>query len=723
MLTGSEQTFLLVLSTVLAVLMQGGYAAFHAGAARRGSAAHTVTKTLIDVAASGVCFWLVGRHLMGVSDDPARMAYHLALASLPAAIVAGATAERMRLHSALLVTLIVSAIAYPLFGHWAWGAGGWLGQSGFTDVGGAVVTHGVGAWVALGALLVLGPRGSTENGAAQPAFIPHDCAQMTLGGALVSVGLIGLGLGANALTGTLPTVALGNSLAMAAFAVMTVVAIRFSQGSGVAAPELLRALLGALVAAAAGAGQLSGTTAAISGAVSAILVMGGYHLIAKLAVDDATGAIAIHGIGGAWGTVAVALFAPIASFGTASRSEHILIQLVGIAAAAAWGLAIGFGGLKLLSLVHELRVSSEEEDGGLDRLESGFVGPDNRRAARESTASTAVNDEADLAQVRVLHERSVLVLAIVCFVGVVGLGSVALQAVDQSVPITVAYAVFAVTGLVMIVQRLRALTHQLELKIRALTQQGRALEAVRTKSANAMKMASLGAMAGGLAHEINNPLSIIKGYGVHLVKMLDSGTLNPETLRHIAQKIEGTSDRIARVIQGLKDFSREGSSDPLKEESFEIVLGSALAFCRAKYESEGIRIDTTSVALGLKVWCRATQLSQVLFGLLTNAYDAVKDRDEKWIRITAFELNDAVRIAVMDSGKGIEAGLADRLWEPFFTTKGTGKGTGLGLSVAKGLVESHGGELSLDAASPDTCFVIRLPKTPGAALANLPRSA
>ncbi|MEQ1875247.1 MAG: ATP-binding protein [Bdellovibrionia bacterium] len=227
--------------------------------------------------------------------------------------------------------------------------------------------------------------------------------------------------------------------------------------------------------------------------------------------------------------------------------------------------------------------------------------------------------------------------------------------------------------------------------------------------AHTVKMAALGEMAGGIAHEINNPLGIIRGSAQLMSDLSAQGKLTPERIKIFSDQIDRTVDRIAKIVVGLKYFAREGENEPLETHPLSHIIEDTLGYCRARYKSHGVQLEVGNVRPGLAIPCRDVQISQVLLNLLNNAFDAVRGKPEALVKIDVREKRDEIEIAVVDNGPGIPRELQTKIMQPFFTTKEVGKGTGLGLCVAKGIVESHGGRLFLDTLNSKTRFVISLP--------------
>lgn len=225
----------------------------------------------------------------------------------------------------------------------------------------------------------------------------------------------------------------------------------------------------------------------------------------------------------------------------------------------------------------------------------------------------------------------------------------------------------------------------------------------------ASKMASLGQMAGGVAHEINTPLAVIRTSADLLLMEFKKKEASLEKIEKWLVKIQDTTQRIAKIIKGLLSFSREGSKDPFSIFSLATPLEETLSFCRKKFESAGITLKVGPFP-NVQIEGREVQLSQVFLNLLNNAFDAIKETAEPWIEIQVCESESLIEVSVTDSGQGIPADLLAQIFQPFFTTKDIGQGTGLGLSVSRGIIEDHGGTLQIDEDCPNTRFFFRIPK-------------
>jgi PAS domain S-box-containing protein len=225
------------------------------------------------------------------------------------------------------------------------------------------------------------------------------------------------------------------------------------------------------------------------------------------------------------------------------------------------------------------------------------------------------------------------------------------------------------------------------------------------------RLSALGMMAGGVAHEINNPLAIIHGAAVDLLRRVRTrGSVPLEIAVRNGERIVETSNRIAKIIKSMRHLSREGSHDKVRPTPVARILAETLEVCRERFKYHGVNLLLPKLDPALSVSCRQVQIEQVLLNLLQNAFDSVAERPgERWVRLAAVTRHDAVEFSVTDSGPAIPQQLKTRIMEPFFTTKDVGKGTGLGLSLSRRIVEEHGGKLELREENGHPCFSFRLP--------------
>jgi signal transduction histidine kinase len=241
--------------------------------------------------------------------------------------------------------------------------------------------------------------------------------------------------------------------------------------------------------------------------------------------------------------------------------------------------------------------------------------------------------------------------------------------------------------------------------------------------AQAAKMATLGEIAAGIAHEINNPVSTISLVGQIIKRLSQAGSVSREALLPQIERIELCVQRIAKIVSELRAFSRDVPSDGFHEVSIKTLLEETLDLCCARFVTGKIQLRVDDIPSSWVAECRGAQISQVLLNLLSNAYDAVHGMEGAWINVSVSERDDAFEMAITDSGSGVSSDVIDNIMKPFFTTKPIGKGTGLGLSISNNIMTDHRGSLVLDRASPHTRFVVTLPKRHYVASRNDQRSA
>lgn len=223
------------------------------------------------------------------------------------------------------------------------------------------------------------------------------------------------------------------------------------------------------------------------------------------------------------------------------------------------------------------------------------------------------------------------------------------------------------------------------------------------------KLASLGEMAAGIAHEVNNPLTIIQGSANILKKVVEVQPLDIQMVKELTTKMITTSERISKTVKSLKALSRNGVNDPVEPVSLTKVIDQCLDVSQQKCRNTEIAVEFDRPAEDVFVMGREVELAQVFLNLILNSVDAVKGLDEKWVKLEISKNEKFAEVSVVDSGPGIPPEIQDKIMNPFFTTKDVNQGTGLGLSISKNIITSYGGELTLLPDANHTTFKIRLP--------------
>jgi len=405
----------ILLSAVLVIFMQAGFGLVEAGLTRAKSVANIMMKNLMDFAAGALAFFAVGFAIAfgggfeglgayiggggwflgdgafayGNLTAPTFFIFQVAFAATAATIVSGAMAERTKFKSYFVYSIFISAVIYPVVVRWQWG-GGWLYQlsTPFHDFAGSTIVHSVGGWAALVGAAVLGPRLGKYGPDGKPRGIPgHNIPFAILGTLILLVGWYGFNPGSWLGAGPeIGEIALTTTLSAAAGAVAAMFTIWAKAGK----PDVAMAangLLAGLVGVTAGTYAMSAVGAVITGAVSGALVVASVFFFDRIKIDDPVGAISVHGVCGAWGTIAVGLFSAKEVEGVVAKglfygggASQLVSQLIGVVAVAAFTMAAAavlFLGIKATI---GLRVPEEEEIAGLDVTEHGMAGYGSERA-------------------------------------------------------------------------------------------------------------------------------------------------------------------------------------------------------------------------------------------------------------------------------------------------------------------------------------------------------
>lgn len=235
------------------------------------------------------------------------------------------------------------------------------------------------------------------------------------------------------------------------------------------------------------------------------------------------------------------------------------------------------------------------------------------------------------------------------------------------------------------------------------------LKATNEQLIQASKLALLGEMSAGVAHEINNPLSIIKASTDLIEKKFKNDPVK------FSQKIEGIKracDRISKIVNGLRKFSRAGGDSRKEICSVKSVVTESVGLLdlKAKDCLVELHLDCQSDSF---IFCDEVEIQQVICNLLGNAIDAAKVQTDKWVKVLVYDQLGQVIIEVVDSGRGIPKEIQDKIFNPFFTTKSVGEGTGLGLSISKGILDDHLAHIELVSNKANTCFQIRFMRATG----------
>ncbi len=381
----------------LVLMMQAGFLLLEAGMVRSKNSINVAQKNFLDMAVSIVAFGGVGfmfafgpsgRFPVGLDGDffflshltPWQIGYfvfQVMFCGTAATIVSGAVAERMRLVSYMICSVAVAAIIYPVFVHWAWGsalfdnASAFLGNMGYVDFAGSTVVHATGAWVALAACIIMGPRIGRFDDNGKPQRITGHSPVLTAAGALLLfVGWIGFNGGST--TAATPAIAhiIANTVLAAGTGGVAGYLIGWYADGAVFPEKAISGMLGGLVAITAGCMVLDQRGALIVGAIGGAAALWGNSVIEEeFKIDDAVGAIGVHGFAGVAGTLSLALLAPVANLPLGNRFDQLQVQALGATVNFIWAFGVGYAFFWLLNRISAIRVSESEEVLGLNEAE------------------------------------------------------------------------------------------------------------------------------------------------------------------------------------------------------------------------------------------------------------------------------------------------------------------------------------------------------------------
>lgn len=246
-----------------------------------------------------------------------------------------------------------------------------------------------------------------------------------------------------------------------------------------------------------------------------------------------------------------------------------------------------------------------------------------------------------------------------------------------------------------------------------ITEKKLAEESSRAREADIVaqaRMNAVGDLASGVAHEINNPLTVIVGKCDQVLRQLEKEAPDLPKVKESIEKIQNTSVRISKIVASLKSLSRKGKTPAARRASLFSIVDDVRDVCAEKFKTAGIDLRIAPLPGGLEAEVDPTLVGQMLLHLLDNAFDAAVNQADKWVSLEATDDDSSIYIYVTDCGPGIPIKSRGRIFDPFFTTKGPGQGTGLGLSLASGIAAHHGGMIRLDTMNAHTRFVVQLPK-------------
>jgi Amt family ammonium transporter len=396
-LTHAIDTVWVAICAALIFQMEGGFALLEAGFVRSKNAVSIIAKVMIDILFGGVAFYLVGFGIayghsngywafdFGISKEDLGLGLtisnslfwfiQMGFAVAAISIVSGGVAERMKMWSYAVFVTIFCAVMYPLAANWVWNPNGWLAVQGFNDFAGSAAVHAMGGFAALAGAIVLGPRLGKYNEDGSINAIPgHNLTLSAVGAFMLWFGWFGFNpgstLGAVGKWELIGSVATNTFLASAAGGISTI-CYTFLRYKKVDITMVINGVLAGLVAITAGCNVVSPNSALIIGLVAGTLVDMAVVIVDNLKIDDPVGAIAVHGINGFFGTIAVGLFSEKNGLFVTGETSQLIVQFTGVAVISVFSFVLTYTIFKILKATMGIRLSHKAESAGIDAVEFG----------------------------------------------------------------------------------------------------------------------------------------------------------------------------------------------------------------------------------------------------------------------------------------------------------------------------------------------------------------
>jgi Amt family ammonium transporter len=693
--------------SALVFFMQAGFCCIESSVSRTQNSISTATKNIIDFCVSSIVYYLVGYGMMfgatwygivGTTDfalqghnmvgiDYGFFMLQMMFCGLAATIMSGMVADRMKFLPYMMLAGLIGGVIYPVFGHWCWGSlhglpqHGWLENIGFIDFGGSTVIHGVSAWAALAAVMVIGPRlGRFQNKDQSEFHKIHNVPLAAIGLFIVWMGWIGVNGGKELkVNGSLPWIVINTFMAGAAGGIFAMVWSHLMSKS-FQLFTLINGILSGLIAVSASCPYITPEIAVLIGMTGAMVMMLSRYLLEKYNFDDVSGVICTHGMAGAWGTLIVAFTIQDVYLFHENRFIQFGIQLTGCLTAFSWTFSLSYIFLKCVNCFMSVRISEDEELCGIDVAEHGGSNDLHKLlAAMEShiTGEKAGVDEmkinGDLGMIAQQYHR-------------------VLQSRDS-----------AMDQLQKYTQQVEQSEQLLKIQKHKLEEQQASLDLATKESEQANRAKS--DFLANMSHEIRTPMTAILGY-LDILEEENWGRHN--TLKTI-QIVKRNGDHLLELINDILDISKiEAGRLDLEDIDFPIknLLQEVQTLMEVRViDKPDLQLNFTyTSALPKSIKADPTRLKQVLINLVGNA---IKFTEKGSVTIQTYfqqlstldSSSSAIIFDVVDTGIGMTAEQQTKLFKKFTqadnsTTRRFG-GTGLGLAISKSLTEMMGGLLTV----------------------------
>lgn len=694
----------LLICAGLVFLMQPGFMCLESGLTRSKNNINVAVKNLADFGISVALFWCFGYAIMfgssfigligtekfflNVDTDMELGAFFLFQAmfcSTATTIVSGAVAERLRFDSYIIIAVLVSGLIYPLFGHWVWNGlqfdtmMGWLGKIGYIDFAGCSVVHGVGAWVGLAILLIIGPRtGRFNQDGKKNKIHGANLPLSVLGVMLLWIAWFGFNGGSVLVFNNQVALILVNTLMAGVSGMITSCVFVWYREKIPQVESLMNGAIAGLVAITAACNIVSTSEAVIIGGVGGILMVIMKKYLEYHYIDDAVDAVAVHGGAGVWGVLAVAFFGQPELLNTGLSSfQQFFVQLLGAFVCFIWAFGVSWLILALINRIFPLRVSVEEESIGLN--------------VSEHQAKTEIYD-----LMSVIDE----------------------QTKTQNLSLRVPVEPFTEMG--QIATHYNRLIDSLEESTQQLQAGNLELAKAKERAEIANKTKSI--FLANMSHELRTPMNAILGFSQIMMR---SKKLDSEQLENISI-INRSGNYLLNLINNVLDLSKiEAGKMMLNLKNIDLynLIDEIEDLLYLKAEEKNLRLTfITDENVPRYIRTDETKLRQVLINIINNG---IKFTDEGGVHViteimpdnsSSKEVNNIwnqedksyqnypsvrIKFTVEDSGIGIAKKDIDKVFDAFIQTevgRKSQEGTGLGLSISRKFIQLMGGNISLSSS-------------------------
>ncbi|WP_394205244.1 ammonium transporter [Shewanella waksmanii] len=678
----------LLIATGSVLFMQAGFCFLEAGSVRSKNSINVAVKNFCDFCLSSGTFWIAGFAIMysnsqqasnydyfflAATDSPKLLAFfvfQLVFCGTASTIMSGAVAERTTFVGYLTIAFFVSGVLYPVFGRWAWNGSfeglnlGWLNQQGFVDFAGSSVVHSVAGWTSLAAVMVIGPRIGRFCQESRP-IQGHNIPMATVGTIILWFGWFGFNGGSNLkIDDTIPSIILNTNLS-ASFGAISVLLLTWYKNKKPDVPHVLNGALAGLVSITASCNSVEPFHAVLIGLLGGVIYLFSVRVLEHFKIDDVVKAAPVHAVCGVWGTLCVAFFGNPDILNTGlSFPEQLWVQTLGVVVCFVWAFIPTYLFLKFIQRWIPLRVKPEDEIRGLNTSEHNahtevlelLQAMERQKSETDFSKSVHVEPHTEVGQIASEYNR-----------------------------------VLAVAHSEM------ANAKQANIELMASFKE---LQEAQKQLVESEKMASLGGLVAGIAHEINTPLGVsvtATSYLEKEIKILESlykqGELTEEDVeKFILGANEGISiilmnlTRATELVKSFKKVSVDQSSDKCREFDLKEYIEEIILSLKPQLRTSQHTVNVVCPD-GIKMRSHPGALSQILTCFIMNSiHHGFEGGKVGEIMIKAQLSGNYVELIYCDNGQGINPENLQQIFEPFYTTKRGKGGSGLGLHIVFNLV-------------------------------------